>query len=143
MSITWRGRGIRDMIAYVDDVPRKMARGAEEDLDASVDYGGARMQDALEAATTSTGERRAERGGFPGRHDTGNFIASIGSNSGHLDHQGDEVWGAYGVFAGDFEQYMRDQDEGAGNIPAARSLPISFGMAREFYRARLKKRFGG
>jgi hypothetical protein len=108
---------------------------AVEALDQSVLEGGTYLQDNLEAAVTKTGLARAERGGFPGRHDTGNMVASVGSEV--RNARGKRVIGVFGWWGANFEQYFRDQDL---NAPSpARALYPAYIKARENFRRRMKQ----
>lgn len=142
MSVTWRGGDLHTLVARLEILPQKMAIDVREDLEAAVTLGGTTLQDLLEAAHTRTGERRAEGGGFPGRHDTGNMIASVGNDGDHPTIDGYLTTAAFGWFPEDYEQYFRDQDLGLDGIPPAHAMAGAFIRAREEFRARLTQRFG-
>lgn len=139
-KITWRGgRDVsviaRDMRVSADSIKAE----ANEALLASAEKGAVKLQDYLEAATTPTGERRVAAGGISaGRHDTGTMVGAV-NYSDRVRRQGTVSFAQWGWFADVFQQYFRDQDEGAGKIPAARALFNSFVFAREDFRQRMRR----
>jgi len=133
---SWKaGRGMYSLQIEVKQRGENLKAEAARALELSVEEGAIETQDLLEKATTPTGDRRAERGGFPGRHDTGNMVGSI--SYGLQNARAKIMWGFFGWAKGDFERYMRDQDLGEGNIPAARALPQAYIRARENLRKRM------
>lgn len=135
-KVTWRnGQDMRDLQLKLIRKGENFKKDAVEALDRSVNEGGMWTQDYLEAATTRTGRARAESGGFPGRHDSGNMIASVSAEV--RNPRARRVIGVFGWWGANFEQYFRDQDLGEGNIPAARALPQAFYRAREAFRRRM------
>lgn len=121
-KITWTGPKM-DKIALQIEVQanRKKIQAVQALLDA-VDAGTLALQDFLEAAHTRTGLAREEAGGFPGRHRSGNMVASISNNTHAPQMDGDKTVMAFGWFAGEFQQYFVEQDLGVGNIPAANAM---------------------
>lgn len=106
-------------------------------LELSIEDGAVYTQDNLEAAHTRTGQKREERGeGLPGRHDSGNMVGSLSYEV--RTPRARIVWGVFGWWGANFEQYFRDQDLGEGNIPAARALPAAYIRARENFRRRMR-----
>lgn len=106
-------------------------------LSLSIEEGADYTQDNLEAAVTRTGLAREERGeGFPGRHETGNMVGAVSNEI--RSPRAKIVWGVFGWWGANFEQYFRDQDLGEGNIPAARALPQAEVRARENFRRRMR-----
>lgn len=136
-GVSWKGG--RDMGALRMKIHERgedfKARSLEA-LEASIAEGGMYVQDNLEAAVTKTGERRAERGGLPGRHDSGNMVGSTSYEV--RNPRARIVTGVFGWWGSNFEAYFRDQDLGEGNIPAARALPNAFFRARENFRRRMR-----
>ena len=107
-------------------------------LEEVVEQGAGWTQDNLEAATTRTGLARAsERGGFPGRHETGNMVGSVSHEV--RSRRAKVVWGVFGWWGANFERYFRDQDLGEGNIPAARALPQAYMRARDIFSRRMRE----
>lgn len=109
----------------MDLVERGVAALAE-----ATEAGALALDAALEDAVTKTGYyRMLIQGGRPGRHETGNMVSKIRTNAAAPDHDFNRTTMAFGWFAGDFEAYFREQDQGAppvgGNrtgIPAAEAL---------------------
>lgn len=121
---------------------KSLKTDAVEALEVSVAEGAELTVDYLEAAHTRTGLRRqAQEGGLPGRHDTGRMVSRVSSEV--RDKTSSQPTGVFGWKAGDFEEYMRDQDLGEdsggaiSSIPPARALPNAFVVARERLRQRL------
>lgn len=137
-GVRWQGgRDLGTAKVRVRQAGENLKAGAAEALELSIEEGAVLTQDFLEAAVTRTGEERAaERGGFPGRHDTGNMVGSVSYEI--RDARSRRVWGVFGWWGGNFEQYMRDQDLGEGNIPAARALPQAFYRVRENFSRRMR-----
>lgn len=128
------------LIKSLRDRHDKLIAGAERALALSTLDGAVHVQDLLEEATTATGRSREEkRGGFPGRHDTGNMVASVNENGETPEIEGSAVWGSFGWFPGEFEAYFEEQDLGEGNIPAADALPGAFVYAREKFIRRIRQ----
>lgn len=110
-------------------------RGTEA-LEITIEEGAGYIQDNLEDAVTRTGLARAEQGGFPGRHKSGNMISDVSHEI--RNKRSKRVWGVFGWWAENFERYFRDQDQGEGDIPAARALPQAEVVARERFRQRMR-----
>jgi hypothetical protein len=142
-KVTWKGG--RNLHSLQLEVKRRGENFKGEALDAleeSIAEGGGYTQDILEAAVTPTGlARQAESGGFPGRHDTGNMVGGVSYEV--RSPRSKVVWGVFGWWGGNFEQYIRDQDLGEGNIPAARALPQAMVRARENFRRRMRDLVSG
>ena len=137
-SLTWKnGKNIDRLTVEVRKSRDQLVDESIEALRLSVEEGALLTQDLLEQATTKTGEKRAELGGFPGRHDSGNMIAST-SFTDKFRRGAAIIWGAFGWFAGEFEQYFKDQDLGEGNIPAARALPQAYARAEAAFKRRMR-----
>lgn len=109
-------------------------------LELSVEEGAVALQDNLEAAETKTGRARVSsgRGQFAGRHDSGNMVGGVSHNGDRQKRSGKITWASFGWFSGDFEDYMRSQDLGEGNIPAARAMNAAFVVAREAFLRRMR-----
>jgi hypothetical protein len=149
--IRWRGgKDFRHMVKEMLEFKAKLYADAEEALAASLIEGALTLQDLLEAAETETGRRRAKKGGSPGRHRSGNMIASVTHNADKLVVSGGKRDGAYGWFPGEYEDYFRLQDLGSKTpvewpdrpgllttIPAAMAMSDSFGYAREDFIRRM------
>lgn len=138
----WTGHNPAELIIPITVWSKNLQEGAADDLAAAVEYGGNALQDNLEAAVTPTGQRRAEKGGFPGRHLTGNMVGSIGyTERNEISTKDQPMFAFFGWFPKYFEQYFRDQDLGEDGVSnAARAMNPAFIAAREFLRARLQKR---
>jgi hypothetical protein len=93
-------------------------------LAVAVDAGTVTLQDALEEAVTKTGLARELRaaGGFPGRHRTGEMVASISNNTADPYYDGERTIMALGWFADQFQAYFEEQDLGMDGIPAAHAM---------------------
>lgn len=136
MGITWRGgRNTRNMQSDLRERRATMRQRGLQALQMSIEEGEAYTRDNLEDAHTRTGLRRAETGGLPGRHETGNMVDSVASEV--REPSANPVWGVFGWWGANYERYFREQDLGEGNIPAARALPAAFLRAQENFRARL------
>lgn len=137
-GIKWRGgRDMSHLKMRLASRRDDLKSGAERILEQSVDEGAALVQDLLEAAVTPTGlEREAKRGGFPGRHDTGNMVGSVSSEV--RNRRSRRVTGVFGWWGQNYEQYIRDQDLGEGNIPAARALPQAYYRTRDRFAKRMR-----
>lgn len=137
-GVSWKGgRNMGTLSMRLRERGENLKARSLDALEQSVAEGGMYTQDNLEAATTRTGEKRAERGGFPGRHDTGNMVGSVSYEV--ENPRAKLVWGRFGWWGSNFEKYFRDQDLGEGNIPAARALPNAFFRARENFRKRMRE----
>lgn len=138
-KVVWRGgRSVEDLPVALRARQKRVISDAERALEKSVEEGAVELQDILEAAVTKTGQRRQEKsGGFPGRHETGNMVGSISHNGDKPYRAGPVVTAAFGWFSGEFEDYFKDQDLGAGDIPAARGMAGAFTLARENFRRRM------
>lgn len=136
-GVTWKGgRNMSHLKMKITSESKTLKAEAIEALELSVEDGAWWTQDNLEAAVTPTGQRRAERGGFPGRHRSGNMVGSLSYEV--RSPRAKIVWGVFGWWAANFEAYFRDQDLGEGNIPAARALPQAYIRAREAFRKRMR-----
>jgi hypothetical protein len=142
VGITWAGgKDMRDAQRRTRDREKALNEGMVRILEISVAEGALYTQDILEAAVTKTGLRRErEEGGFPGRHDTGNMVGSIGvDDRSTVPTRGPKVMMSWGWFARYFKQYFRDQDLGEGAIPAARALPQAFFRAQARFENRVRR----
>lgn len=137
MGVSWRGgRNTRNMQQDLRERRALLRQRALRALEDSVEEGAAYTRDNLEDAHTRTGLRRAESGGLPGRHDTGEMVGAVGAEV--REPSANPVWGVFGWWGSNYQRYFRDQDLGEGNIPAARALPAAFLRAQENFRARLQ-----
>lgn len=138
-KVKWRGgRSVIQMGKSVKAHRDQIVNELTEALQLALEHGAAYTQENLEAAETRTGVRRVEtgKGAYAGRHLTGKMVGAVSaSDLSNINRRMKLVMGAFGWFSGDFEQYMRDQDLGEGNIPAARALPQAFARSREEFRA--------
>lgn len=127
----------------VQDQGDAFKRTATNALAEAVRVGAYALREGMENATTTTGERRVERGGISaGRHKSGRLVGSIGENSSRLDWRDSMVWGEFGWNSAVFEKYFREQDLGTpGNYEAARAMQPAFIEARETLRAGLGRSF--
>lgn len=136
----WKGGTPRQLGQRITQRGEAIKAGAIEALELSIEEGAIATQDFLEDAVTRTGlERQESRGGFPGRHDTGNMVGSISYEV--RERRSKVIWGVFGWLGADFERYFREQDDpgfGPGNIPPARALPRAYVIARERLRERLE-----
>lgn len=152
-SLSWRGgRDMRHMERQLVQRRDNLRADLREALAESTELGGKLTQDYLEDAVTRTGLRRVEQaanpsmalGGedfsasaFPGRHVTGNMVGSV---SNEVRNPGARrVSGVFGWWGRNYEEYFKEQDQGAGNIPAARSLPMAYIQALEDFRQRVRR----
>lgn len=150
--VRWRGgRDLRDMERLMVRRRDQIRSELTEALEETIAKGAVRTQDNLEAAVTRTGERRVEQaahpsmalGGedfsasaFPGRHVTGNMVGAVSFEL--RNPRARRVDGVFGWWGANYEDYFRDQDQGAGNIPAARALPMAYIQARDEFRERVR-----
>lgn len=132
MTLTWKdGKSIDQLIPEIYNRRDYILEQCEKALSLSVELGAVELQDFLEKATTKTGAAREAKGGFPGRHRSGNMIASISHNGDNLEHSGNVITGSFGWFANYFEQYFRDQDDvNSLGIPPAFALMNAASMAQ-------------
>ena len=107
-------------------------------LELSIQEGAEYTQDNLYAATTRSGEQRVAsgRGQFAGRHESGDMIGSVSNEI--RNPRSAVIWGVFGWWGSNFKRYFRDQDQGEGDIPAARALPQAQVRARENFRRRMR-----
>lgn len=78
----------------------------------------------LLAAHTRTGLARQEfAGGLPGRYVTGTMYDAISDDHDTAEYQGGRLYMAFGWFPENWQDYFGEQEDGAGNIPAANALP--------------------
>ena len=137
-SVTWKGENLRDFANKVRARGDELIAWATEEMEKAVEFGAIELQENLEAAVTSTGEKRVAKGGVSaGRHRSGNMVGSI-SYDDAANIEGNEFSMSFGWFAGDFEEYFRDQDLGTGIIPAANAMNPAFVAAREKLKAGLR-----
>lgn len=137
-KITWKNGKTLDVLEVKVKAHRdEIVANATEALRITLEEGAVMTQDLLEDAHTRTGLAREERGGFPGRHDSGNMVGSI-SYTEKFSKLAKIISGAFGWFPGEFEQYMRDQDLGEGDIPAARALPQASAQAETNFKRRMR-----
>lgn len=136
-GVKWSAGGdLRSLGRKLEKRRDELRADLNEALERAVEIGGVATQDNLEAAVTRTGRRREEEeGGLPGRHLTGNMVGSVSFDV--EDQSQPRVWGRFGWWGSNYENYFRDQDLGEGKIPAARALPNAFVQAREYFRGRL------
>lgn len=138
-KVSWQGgKGVEAIAEKLRVRAQFVQSEAERALALSVEDGGREVQDILEAAETRTGTRRAEKGGYPGRHDSGNMVASVGNNGDSPYRAGPVVLASFGWFASEYEAYFRDQDLGEGRIPPAYAMLGGFTLAREQFRRRMR-----
>ena len=144
-KITWAGgRNLGKLEIELKERVQGLKQAAIEALEMTVDEGAEETVNNLEAATTKTGRKRAQGGAmalggadrFPGRHETGNMVHSVRSEV--RDESSDVVWGVFGWWGDQYEEYFRDQDLGEGNIPAARALPQAAAFARQQFEERMR-----
>lgn len=151
-KVSWSGgRGFRHMERTLVRRRDRLRVDLREALGKSVELGGKLTQDNLEAAVTKTGRRRVEMaanpsmalGGedfsstaFPGRHVSGNMVGSVSNEVRNPGAR--QVTGVFGWWGQNYEDYFRDQDLGAGNIPPARALPMAYIQALEDFRQRVR-----
>jgi hypothetical protein len=136
----WKGGRTPQVLGRrISERAQVLKSSAIDALEMSIEEGAILTQDFLEDAVTPTGREREERGGFPGRHDTGNMVGSISYEV--RDRKAKRTWGVFGWWGANFERYFREQDEpgfGPGNIPPAKALPRAYVIARERLRERLE-----
>lgn len=115
---------LQPMIRRIEEQARQKKVEAVLALAVAVDRGTIVLQDALEQAVTKTGLARElrEAGGFPGRHRTGEMVASISNNSHDPQYDGEVTRMALGWFAGQFQEYFKAQDQGFDGIPPANAM---------------------
>lgn len=135
----WKGgKDIRALGRKFEERGQTLKSQAVQALEKTVEEGADMTQDLLEDAVTRTGLARQARGGFPGRHRTGNMVGSVSFEVN--DKRSKIVMGRFGWWGANFERYFREQDDpgfGPGNIPPARALPRAYVAAREKLRERL------
>lgn len=142
-GVTWQGPkpGGSYSRRRLNDAKDTLIDAAADILAEEVETAAENTQDYLEAATTKTGRARAQRGGFPGRHDTGNMVGSLSYDErGEVNTKAKTVWFRWGWWGRNFEEYFRAQDTGEGDMrgPAAQALPNAFLRAEARVRYRLK-----
>lgn len=134
-------------------IQRQIVKQAEAAMAQAAEAGALALDKSLEDAVTNTGYyRMLIRGGRPGRHDTGNMVSKIRSNALAPQREAGRITMAFGWFAGDFEAYFREQDQGTppigdnrNGIPAAGALFTASGqmgvapkVAIEVFRNRMR-----
>lgn len=112
---------------------------AEDAMRQAVIDGALALDQGLEASITRTGVARQQtQGGLPGRHRTGTMVSRIRTNANYPERSSGQTFMAFGWFAGDFQDYFRDQDMGDkpyseagirdGKIPGAEQLKTNDGQ---------------
>jgi hypothetical protein len=129
VSVSSSGPNLKQLARQITSQAAAKKAQAVLALADAVDHGTLEIQDALEAAVTPTGERRAEQGGFAGRHKTALMVASISNNSHNPEYDGERTVMAMGWFPGNFEEYFIEQDLGLNGIPAAHAGFSGFDVA--------------
>lgn len=139
-SFTWKGgKNEHRLKLQVEGEVEKLRQRSVEALELSVADGAELTQDYLERAVTKTGLRREQDwGGLPGRHDSGDMVGSV-SYEVENPRARKVIRGRFGWWGANFEEYFRDQDQGEGDIPAARALPQAEVVARENLRQRMSE----
>lgn len=145
MSVTWKGgRGPRQLAQGIQSSYDRQKDTIQENLEQAAEFGGATLQDLLEGAVTTTGKRRQLRGGSPGRHLTGNMIASVSFEARSFSRS--QLRSVFGWWGANYEDYFYVQDktgeaEDGGTLPPARALqPAAIAARIQFQR--LMKRSG-
>lgn len=115
-------------------IQRQVVRRGEAALAQAVEAGALALDRSLEDAVTDTGYyRMLISGGRAGRHDTGNMVSKIRHNALAPKREPGLTEMAFGWFAGDFEAYFREQDQGTPPLPGnRRGIPAAgalFGAA--------------
>lgn len=123
------------MIQSLKDLRDRKLDEAEEIVRVTMEDGKLQTQINLLDAHTRTGrQRETERGGLPGRFETGNMVGSVGDD---VQRSRTQIVGAFGWFASDFEAYFKQQDLGFEKIPPAYALPHAGTVANVRLRRRL------
>jgi hypothetical protein len=147
VTSTYNPRAIARLRAQVDARCAEILLAARTVMSEAVADGALRLQDNLEAAVTETGSRRATYfGGFPGRHETGEMVGSIGyegEDGQPYEDDGRVETFAFGWFPGNFRDYFYEQDVGEGNIPAADAMEPAFEDAKKYVREHMPFAVGG
>lgn len=144
MSIEWRGgKDLRRLGQNIEKWGDSVKAEAIGNIGGALEEGAAALVAGLEAATTTTGERRVAGGGeSAGRHDTGRMVRAVGTNAGSLDWQAAMTWGQFGWDSTVYQEYFKEQDLGLpGNYEAANAMQPAFIRARESFRARMGQSF--
>lgn len=138
VRMTTEAPSLKPMMRAIEaEAARKKVEAVLALLD-SVDEGTLALQDFLEAAHTKTGLYREEYlGGFPGRHRSGEMVASISNNTSNPEYDGKRTIMAFGWFAGQFREYFIEQDLGVGGIPAANAMRDAAMLAIQRMNARM------
>lgn len=127
-----------DIIGYFEGRIDDAALLGHDALEDSVLHGEDRMREIIETSVTKTGEERAERGGHPGRVDTGDMLDAVGSNITGTDR--DTIIGEWGWVNG-LEDYFLFQDQGDEEFnvkfKGMQAIRQSYIEAREMYLERL------
>lgn len=136
----WKGgderKFARDISAWRD----RLLNNADRAIAVATEAGGGALQDNLEAAVTPTGVRREEtRGGFPGRHDTGNMVASVSYSGEDIAVTGNIRIGYFGWAPEDYELYFKEQDLGTAIIPAAGAMAAARSLAIDRFNQEMKR----
>lgn len=145
MSLKWKnGRDLRRLAQGIQNHYDGQKDVIQENLEQAAEYGGAALQDLLEGAMTTTGKLRQKRGGLPGRHLTGNMVASVSFEARSFSRS--QLRSVFGWWGANYEDYFYVQDktgeaEDGGTLPPARALqPAAIAARIQFQR--LMKRSG-
>lgn len=131
-TLTWQGgRNFDNLIALLEVRRVYLLEQCDKAISLSILDGAVALDHFLEAAVTPTGIARenSQKGGLPGRHDTGTMVNAIRTNSENLLRQGFVTYGEYGWFADLFQQYFEDQDLEFGPDHGAHAMQNSFDHA--------------
>lgn len=127
---------IGDIEKWIQTTLVEMLLDIAQEIIEDVTLGGEdRMREIIEAAVTSTGERRMQSGGHPGRIDSGNMIDDVSSDIDLIGKH--EVEGTFG-WINALEQYYLYQEYGTNDIDAMRALQQAYVEARERLRELLE-----
>jgi hypothetical protein len=136
----WKSATHKDFARNLTEWRDRLIEKSIENLVEAVRLGDATLKMNLEFAITPTGVRREERGGKPGRHETGTMVNSVShSDADSISVNGHLYVAYFGWAPTEYKAYFRDQDLGTAKIPAAEALAGAFVAARENFRGDMNR----
>lgn len=144
--------GFSQYIEEIKNLDKRYVKAGAEIISELVAEGAELTRDNLWNAETQRGINEHARGRRPttGRYESGRMYGTITDNSSEVETTASSAEGAFGWFPGDFEAYMRAQEEGGVpssavdgnrppslrgiNIPPAHSLFNAFIPIREKFK---------
>jgi hypothetical protein len=143
--VRWTGGGPHALVKVIQSADQSLHTQGVTIVERVIETALANQRQALEDATTPTGEARmsdpasnAPAGATAGRHLTGEMIEAT---SAEIEVHADKIIGTWGW--ADPEVYYAAQEHGLGHVPAAGSLFTSFVQAEQDFAREVRDIEGG